>query len=673
MDLTETFLRRGTGFICYYTGITTSLHQYTLNKIMSYCKVRWVEYAGQFHTEEDILMVFGTLQFSGDWRGITIGIQLTISTEESIDALSRFDYLLVSYLNQLRRLQMILGTMRVMWLPSLIFTERPVADVSRRVLNFDRLKYETVDELIELIRSSKIVITRNDLEDHVAAAMTRPFVSLHNGPLAQELSIEQFYDRLNQHKTKKYVAFLVEAVYRRRTYLEHFNWMALLRTVFKRQFTIGNYDLARYVDLILLHYADQPVLQADLICSKFSGVSGSQYTEAIQTILKKETTHLTSRIVRYLSNQDRKIPLYNLGSGSITDFCGMHRWGWEGVVSLLKPYSGQGGLFLDTYLDRTFHWSYSTLKEVGILPYRFPWIGFFHHTFKDTCAANSRRMFEDPLFQMSLLTCHGLFCLTQELKTEAIQYLRRLNMDIPVHFLYHPTELTVRPFVGSGKLPIVQLGAWYRNTFSIYVVETDHPRLGLRNVKMKNYYPPDHIHLTERDLSTELEQTTPWLFYLCQYIKKHNYLQDILGPKPDRFILDFDITEDITPIDYVSGLQHWLFEKIKSVKVINRLNNFEYDELLSNCIVFIDFVDVAASNSIVECIARGTPLLVPKLPAIVEYLGEDYSLYFDDVTSIQKLLTEKNLSDCKRQLAARRKFVEPSIFLHEFREKLSEL
>jgi hypothetical protein len=53
--------------------------------------------------------------------------------------------------------------------------------------------------------------------------------------------------------------------------------------------------------------------------------------------------------------------------------------------------------------------------------------------------------------------------------------------------------------------------------------------------------------------------------------------------------------------------------------------------LLSENIVFIELYDANANNTIVECIARGTPILVNPLPAVVEYLGEDYPLYFNNL------------------------------------------
>jgi hypothetical protein len=41
----------------------------------------------------------------------------------------------------------------------------------------------------------------------------------------------------------------------------------------------------------------------------------------------------------------------------------------------------------------------------------------------------------------------------------------------------------------------------------------------------------------------------------------------------------------------------------------------------------------SASNVVVECIARSTPLIVDRLPSVREYLGPDYPLYLDSVAS----------------------------------------
>jgi hypothetical protein len=68
--------------------------------------------------------------------------------------------------------------------------------------------------------------------------------------------------------------------------------------------------------------------------------------------------------------------------------------------------------------------------------------------------------------------------------------------------------------------------------------------------------------------------------------------------------------------------------KINNIDFLEFLENNEYDNLLSENIVYINLVDASAVNTILECIVRATPIIVNKHPAVVELLGESYPLYF---------------------------------------------
>lgn len=65
----------------------------------------------------------------------------------------------------------------------------------------------------------------------------------------------------------------------------------------------------------------------------------------------------------------------------------------------------------------------------------------------------------------------------------------------------------------------------------------------------------------------------------------------------------------------------------------------EYDDLLKQNIVFIDLYDSAANNTVLECIVRNTPLIVNRTPGVVEYLGENYPLYFNELAEVPGLLS----------------------------------
>ena len=58
------------------------------------------------------------------------------------------------------------------------------------------------------------------------------------------------------------------------------------------------------------------------------------------------------------------------------------------------------------------------------------------------------------------------------------------------------------------------------------------------------------------------------------------------------------------------------------------LDDATYDAVFTENVIFAEYYAASATNSVLECIARHTPMLVNPLPAIVEYLGKDYPLYF---------------------------------------------
>jgi hypothetical protein len=80
-----------------------------------------------------------------------------------------------------------------------------------------------------------------------------------------------------------------------------------------------------------------------------------------------------------------------------------------------------------------------------------------------------------------------------------------------------------------------------------------------------------------------------------------------------------------------------------NVNLIEKVSNEKYDDLLSQNIVLFDFYDISASNLLVECIVRNTPIVVKKHPAVIEYLGENYPLYFEDLSEVNKMLTSDNI------------------------------
>jgi hypothetical protein len=69
--------------------------------------------------------------------------------------------------------------------------------------------------------------------------------------------------------------------------------------------------------------------------------------------------------------------------------------------------------------------------------------------------------------------------------------------------------------------------------------------------------------------------------------------------------------------------------KLDNITIIKELSNTEYEKIFVNSCIFLDLEDTSANNTILECIKFNTPLIVRKIPSVVEYLGENYPLYFE--------------------------------------------
>lgn len=77
--------------------------------------------------------------------------------------------------------------------------------------------------------------------------------------------------------------------------------------------------------------------------------------------------------------------------------------------------------------------------------------------------------------------------------------------------------------------------------------------------------------------------------------------------------------------------------------MLSRIDNEAYDKLLEESIVFLNLIDAPANTVIVECITRNTPILVNKLPGVVEYLGEDYPFFYETIEEASRKVTDDKL------------------------------
>lgn len=100
------------------------------------------------------------------------------------------------------------------------------------------------------------------------------------------------------------------------------------------------------------------------------------------------------------------------------------------------------------------------------------------------------------------------------------------------------------------------------------------------------------------------------------------------------------------------------------------LPDWEYDYMLTENIAFVPMYDASANNVVIECIIRGTPILINRMPAAAEYLGEDYPFFFDDVEDATRKINDMELiEEAARYLREKDKsFLSLEKFVNDFVE-----
>ena len=265
-----------------------------------------------------------------------------------------------------------------------------------------------------------------------------------------------------------------------------------------------------------------------------------------------------------------------------------HRSGWNFAIQSLTPLHNESGILFDGFLEKNFGWWYDSNVANNKLPYRSPWVGFFHNPpnipkwfFYENAI---QEIIEKPMVKESLENCLGIFALSEYHG----EWLRK-TLNKPVSVFIHPSEIpknifSLRGFLDNEDKKIVNIGYWLRKLNSIYSLPIEKSD-GLTKARLIPY-----------------DKKSPKL-KIEELIAKEKQIEKInLEPAYEQNTISLE-----------------------------RLSDKEYDELLTKNIAFLDLYDSSANNAIIECLARATPILVNPLPAVVEYLGQDYPFYFNDL------------------------------------------
>jgi glycosyltransferase involved in cell wall biosynthesis len=280
----------------------------------------------------------------------------------------------------------------------------------------------------------------------------------------------------------------------------------------------------------------------------------------------------------------------NLFNHELLDNFGEHRSGWYYAIKSIKCLQHDSGILVDLFVENNFCWWMKT-------PFERPWIGFMHNPqnmpkwFKYN--QSPQALFSSKIWQESAPLCQGLFCLSRYHK---YWLQKQIEFNITIVDLIHPTEtpeikFSIPKFLANPDKKLVQVGWWLRRLHSIYYLPLKYMKKA--RLRVNQHYVDEVVRLELREYS-------------------------------------------IRP-------------NMNEVEVIDRLSNAEYDELLSQNIVYLDLYDSSANNAIIECIVRNTPVLVNPLPAVKEYLGEDYPFYFESRSEAAKKAEDFSLVEATHQ------------------------
>ncbi|MDD1443927.1 polysaccharide pyruvyl transferase family protein [Dolichospermum sp. ST_sed3] len=219
---------------------------------------------------------------------------------------------------------------------------------------------------------------------------------------------------------------------------------------------------------------------ASYMCFEITKRIGNIYEwGTIQNIMSKpwDLNNMIKWIIEDFDKQKiKEIAKLDLDFYDQNDLNGLHRAGWQYVLSYLRILNNNKGILCDTFMDRTFLWGRSALVEAGILPYTSMWIGFVHHTpNKEYTDNNCWEIIKSEEFIQSLPTCKSIICLSEYLSSWFRDRFNELKVNIPVVTLFHPTLFVNIKWDPSKvdwlNIKLINIGAWYRNPFSIYKID----------------------------------------------------------------------------------------------------------------------------------------------------------------------------------------------------------
>jgi polysaccharide pyruvyl transferase WcaK-like protein len=428
-----------------------------------------------------------------------------------------------------------------------------------------------------------------------------------------------------------------------------------------------------------------------LVSYNLCNTTESVYNWGLKEKMFKEGYNYSEEWKWILEDQDKPIlnnpyGLFNLTYIDQEDYARVHRSGWQYVYENIKYlHNSNADLLLDLYLDKTFGWNSEINAMLGIIPYVSSWVGFIHHTFDTSFSKNNvYTLLNNSLFIDSIKYCRGIFVLSKHLKQQLKKELVKLRIKVKVFVIYHPAEeveakFNFSRFVKNDDRSVINIGGWLRNIYNYYSIEFPHVltqrkclfgktelvlyKKTIKGKLMNNYYPVDDF---SKNLLSILGSTVctgsagssncSAGSSNCSANCSSNCSVNCSSNCSANCSANCSSNCSAITNNWYNHFYRDVIKKLNSVQMLDCISNEEYDEILTKNVVFLNLIDASAVNTVIECVIRNTPIIINKLPAVVEVLGEDYPLYYTSDSYIKiseelsTLLTLKNIRRAHRYL-----------------------
>lgn len=318
----------------------------------------------------------------------------------------------------------------------------------------------------------------------------------------------------------------------------------------------------------------------------------------LQELIAASHPHLTrfDETTASVASPAEDQPAGKLDLGCLEVFKG-HRGGLRFGLEALAPLHNSRGVRLDPTLERSL---VAARSGNAADAFAEEWIGLVHNPpnmpkwFHP--AEAPQRLLSGPEWEVAVASCRGLIAFSDHLASWLAE-----RVDVPVESVLLPTpvpEVLFDPnrFDENRNKKIIQVGWWLRQQNAIN-------RLPLREEDIFEY---------------EKIRLVPHFFeYAESYLAVLSHIE--------RRELGLEIDPQFS----------------RATRERFHVGDAEYDALLAENIVFVYLYDASVNNTVIECLARCTPLLVNRLPAVAEYLGEDYPLYYSDFEEAVSLALDR--------------------------------